>query len=324
MSDVLSDHSREQNIVALQQVFKDDPAVAVYLRGSYLREEMPYDDLDIVEISQQPHAEFAPASFRGAKIAYVHLTLNEWETYLRECPRSWYMYYDAAPLHQHEDKADEIFIRERTEYFASKEPDHLAYLRYETEMVNLRAQGEPTADQDYESLKNIPGSKRSVMRAIFMLKALHPHLREMTTPELLGQSAEEGIIPASMPDTANRIYKTLANQPINIGELRPLTHECMAWMGQLLVEVDQTLAATLPESYLSLLDTTVNSESSVELRAAQQTATQLNEPQRRWTASYLLANNANAPSAALESIASEYGEGYSGRLIRDALRKRGL
>lgn len=320
MSEALSDYPPEDNIAALQQVFADIPG-AVYLRGSYLRREIPYDDLDIIEISEQSHTEAVPGFFRGAKVAYVHLTLSEWETYLRECPRSWYMYYDIAALHQHEDAADTVFAHERNEFFATKEPDHLAYLRYESTMVSNQEHEVP--EQDYESLKNMPGSKRSIMRSVFTLKALHPQLRDMTTPDILNHSAAQGIIPATIPDTATRIYETLAKQPIDISELQPLARECMAWMGKLLIATDDALSNTLPAPYLSLLEVAVSSRSEQELTEAQEAAAQLEAPHRKWTASYLLANNSYLPERALEGITSIYHSGYSGRLIRDALHKHG-
>lgn len=319
MSEVLADYPLEENIAALRQVFADSPD-AVYLRGSLLRGEIPYDDLDIIEVGDKPHAANVPESFRGATVAYRHLTRAEWETYLHECPRSWYMYYDTAALHSHDDEADKIFADEQKEFFASKEHDHLAYLRYESEAVS----NQQTTDeaQDYESLKNIPGSKRSIMRSVFMLKALHPELRAMTTPDVLSQAASQGIVPPTIPDTAKRIYETLAEEPIDANKLRPLAQECVTWMGKLLVDVDQELSDTMPQPYLSLLGTAVSSQSEQELTEAQAKATQLEEPHRKWTASYLLANNTHLPQNAAAGIASDYETGYSGRLIRDALEKR--
>jgi hypothetical protein len=318
MGEALSDLPLEESVARLRSVFEDGYG-SVYLRGSLLRREPPYDDLDIIEISEESHAQSVPKTFLGTKVAYRHLTPAAWEEYLHECPRSWYMYYDLQPLHQGETEPDTVFARERAQFFDAKEPDHLAYLSYESKVPLPSAASTPT---DYESLKILPGSKRSFMRGAFMLKGLHPEMRGYTTPDLLAELAIQGAVPADIPETATEIYTALSARPIHIEKLKQLAMRCSAWMTDLLVEVDREVTRKLPGTYLELLDMAISPQGASDLVEAQSNAAVLAEPHRRWVASYLLANNTALPQDAADGIKDIYGSGYSGRLIRDALAER--
>ena len=294
-------YALDASIARLRQIFADS-ANAMYLRGSLIRGERPYDDIDIIEVGTTPHDTRQPDAIEGIRVSYHQASVAAWDMFLQTCPRSWSILYEGVKLHKNNYRADAIFDRER-EQLKTKRADYLAYRAYEAKIITHDPISSPPSQ--YKVYKEAPGSKRTIMRAVFMLKALHPELQDMQTPELLRSCSRRGIVPPAIPTVVERVYGALARRPIDPVELRPFTETCAAWMRKLLIEVDEKLALLLPSSYLTLLHTAARASSEIELTWVYYQALLLRQSYRRWTVMYLLSYNPYFPSHLAREIQSQ-------------------
>ncbi len=287
-----------------------------YLRGSLVRDEPPYDDVDVFEVGYTTTPRhLVPHAVDGVRIEYATYTPPDLRQYLGNCPRSWYMHYDATSIHptpEAEDLLGEVGAAYKAE---GKAIDYITFLVTEDTLGELRP---PHTDSAYEFAKNLPGGKRSIMRAAAMLRAMYPEFEPMTTPQVLDAAVRAGILPAQASVAVHKNAEALLAVHKDIGIATGVSEENAVWVRQLREQMLQHVAPRVGSAVMGAIDAGLHSKSGAQLSGATRTIHAIGEPWRRWIVALTLAQNPWLPNGA-RAMLSDLFAGYSGTLINRCL-----
>jgi hypothetical protein len=314
----LQDHPE---IGELRQVFGAADA-NVYLRGSFLRRERPFDDVDLLVVRTDPDGEAAfPLHHAGVQIAYSTLTNEELDHHFDNSPRSWYGLLEPAEIRSADDSTRDIFASRQRQWLDGLIPDHMAYLV--TEERNHSRRQDTVGAEGYTNAKYRPGSKHTIMRGMYLLKLLHPEgYRTYDTHAALADYRDLGLVPATLPDDVGTVYESLGSGNTFDGVWQGATGRIAGWFSDVRSEALDASVPHLPEDYAGGLETVMSDDADAgSLDVVHGYAVEQMLPHRRWTLLCALAAHPNTSADALVRIWEDAkGDQSNKTMLRFVLR----
>lgn len=317
------DRSPEENIAILKEVFKDSPD-NLFVRGSFVRGDLPYDDIDIS--AYNPRGEYGdkdrPAVFMGIPIVYGGIPLEHLEEYFDTCLRGASSLMETVEIISSDPTPQQIIERQQNKFLQEKLPDYLLFLQTEEEISGRRYDG--NRSRAYYDRKRERGSKRTISRMMWTVKSLYPDLYSIRNTKAAMQEAKErGFLPDDVIDDSIRVFELLSRDLVDPIEWKERTERLQMWTdGVLKPTVKKYVSHHLPADYVELIDTALAPESSMQaLETAVNNADSLDVKHRKWTAIFSLSANSTLSSEGLFHIWNEYKDQFVYRNVtRNLLR----
>lgn len=281
--------------------FGNDTAL---LKGSTVRGDFPFDDIDIMLIGSGEQPTDMPGHIKGIPVAYSRQGPTDFMNYVRDVPRAWNMVNEALVLQAPDPEVGSFLDTLRDDIRSELSADLVAYLIAE-DVVN-RNRSDLTAEEGYYAFKRLPGSKRTVMRTIYLLQGMYPDLYDFdgTTPKL--EFLEKvGLIDDSTVLDIYTVLSLLAEGRVGDERWSSATSAVNEWSGHVAEQAGAYIGPRLPGAYLDLLGECQSGEDAAKLEdlfgrlSAADTGI---EPYRQWTLLALLSANPHIGSDTLREL----------------------
>jgi predicted nucleotidyltransferase len=279
----------------------------IFLRGSLARGE-PFSDVDISIFNpggKMP--ENRPTKFRGRDVTYGGVPLEELDEFFRTCLRGTSSLMEMVEISCPDITPKEIIKDNKERTLQERLPTYAMFLQIEDQGERKLTSRRTTVD--YYTLKRAAGSKRTICRIIWTLKALHPDIRnETNTFSLFEIFSERGYIPQNIRQDAIEVLQMLNSRSFS-NSWTKRTSRIASWFDtELTPQLDKNAAPRLGDRYFNaakkLIDPTAKPEVLSNLMGYAEDG---HLPSfQTWTLLYGVAAHTNTNSRDLAHIVSTY------------------
>jgi hypothetical protein len=308
----------------LRTLFPNPKGDNLYVRGSFVRGDSPYGDIDVSAYNTGGgyKEKDLPTTFEGTQIAFGFIPLEHLYEYFDGCLRGTSSLRDAVVLNVGEETPLRIFEEQKTKLDTERTHDYLYYLTMEEAITRRRY--ESAEGGEYEGAKRKAGSKRTISRLVWSYKEIFPELHVIPdTNNTIRELAESGIVSPELPDYIDIIQRLLKNGDTASDQWDQSRLRIAQWFDGELVPLVQNLTQNvLPRELVQGLEVSVDPQaSSSELSWIYEYSSGTLKSYRKWMAMFALSSHAHTEQEVLVEILKLSRGNYTYRnIIRNLVR----
>jgi hypothetical protein len=308
----------------LRTLFPNPKGDNLYVRGSFVRGDSPYGDIDVSASNTGGgyKEKDLPTTFEGTQIAFGFIPLEHLYEYFDGCLRGTSSLRDAVVLNVGEETPLRIFEEQKTKLDTERTHDYLYYLTMEEAITRRRY--ESAEGGEYEGAKRKAGSKRTISRLVWSYKEIFPELHVIPdTNNTIRELAESGIVSPELPDYIDIIQRLLKNGDTASDQWDQSRLRIAQWFDGELVPLVQNLTQNvLPRELVQGLEVSVDPQaSSSELSWIYEYSSGTLKSYRKWMAMFALSSHAHTEQEVLVEILKLSRGNYTYRnIIRNLVR----
>jgi hypothetical protein len=295
----------------------------VLVKGSAVRGDHPIDDVDVTIVKDESAERPLPTEYLGVTASNAVFTRSSFLELIYDSPRAWNGVNEGILIAGNDE---DLTLKHKQ--LQEDVRSHLAldlglYLVGEQAINANRA--DLNSELTYYDAKRLPGSKRTVMRALYLLQVLHPELYDIsgTTPKV-DYCLDADLIDAATADSVHEIFNLLAVGQYSGPEWQQHTDRVTSWMQEICATALDAARQGLPADYIAAYDLAVDGVVPDDLNALEDTlngAASTMPSYRKWLLRAALCLN---PHMSPEKLITTFYDNYkkdSGRVLaRYAIR----
>lgn len=311
-------------IERLRTLFPNPEGDNLFVRGSFVRRDSPYGDIDISAYNTEGgyKEQDLPPVFEGTQIAYGFIPLEHLDEYFEDCLRGTSSLRDAVALSMGEETPLLIFAEQKTKLEKERAHDYLYYLTMEEVITRRKYEG--VSGGEYEGAKRKAGSKRTISRMVWSYKEIYPELQVIPdTLNTIAELASTGIVSSGLIQDIGAIQRLLKSGDTASEQWDESRLRVAKWFDGELVPLVQNLTQNaLPRELVRRLEVSVDPQaSSSELRGVFDYATSTLKSYRKWMAMFGLSSHAHTDPESLVDILKLSRGNYTYRnIVRNLIR----
>lgn len=276
----------------------------LFVRGSFVRGDAPYGDIDVsaYNIKGGYHAENLSSEFEGIPISYGFIPLEHLDEYFENCIRGSSSLMETIELTVHDLIPSRIIQRQQQKFLTKRRSDYLLFLSLEEAVSKQKYEG--LESKSYQDLKRKRGSKRTISRMIWAYKVIYPQLYSVPgTQGVMEELVNAGIVSQRLQNSVEKVLTALKNPGTSLDELNDERARVGDWFdGEILPLIDQE-TKDLPNVMRVLIDVALDkSSNSRDLITAMDFGLEVFNGYRQWMILFALSSNSKLDKESLVKI----------------------